>query len=148
MTEGTEVTEVTTAAVNIAASMQERVKGLLPDLMGIEFTDVTPDKVIARLPVRKDLCTIGDNLHGGAIMAFADTLGAVAAILNMPEGSRTTTIESKTNFIGGAPVGSKIIGECTPFHRGRTTMVWQTVIRNEAGKTLAVVSQTQMVIPA
>ena len=81
-------------------------------------------------------------------MAFADPIGAVATIVNLPPMTRTVTIESKTNFIGGAPVGSKIIGECTPFHRGRTTMVWQTVIRNEAGKTLAVVSQTQMVIPA
>ena len=93
--------------MNLSASMQEKVKGLLPDLLGIEFTDVTPEKTVARLTVRKDLCTIGDNLHGGAIMAFADTLGAVAAILNMPQGARTTTIESKTNFIGGAPLGSR-----------------------------------------
>jgi len=68
---------------------------------------VTPEKAVARLTVRKDLCTVGDNLHDGAIMAFADTLGAVAAILNMPQGARTTTIESKTNFIGGAPLGSR-----------------------------------------
>ena len=88
--------------------MQERVKGLLPDLLGIAFTDVTPEKVVAQIVVRKDLCTIGDNLHGGAIMAFADTLGAVAAILNMPQGSGTTTIESKTNFIGGATLGSRV----------------------------------------
>src|SRR5258706_9274478 len=96
--------------MDLTASFQERVKGLLPDLMGIELTAVTPDKVVARLTVRKDLCTIGDNLHGGAIMAFADTLGAVAAILNMPQGARTTTIESKTNFIGGAALGTRIHG--------------------------------------
>ena len=122
-------------AANIAASMQERVKGLLPDLLGIEFTDVTPDKVIARLAVRKDLCTLGDNLHGGAI-------------LNMPEGSRTTTIESKTNFIGGAPAGTKVIGEAVPVHKGRTTVVCQTTIRSEAGKLVALVTQTQLVIAA
>ncbi len=133
---------------NLAVEMQERVKGLLPDLMGIEFTDVTPDKVVARLAVRKDLCTIGDNLHGGAIMAFADTLGAVAAILNMPQGARTTTIESKTNFLGGAPVNTRITAESTPLHRGKTTQVWQTMIKNEAGKLCAVVTQTQMVLPA
>ena len=134
--------------MNLAASMQERVKGLLPDLLGIEFTDVTPDKVVARLAVRKDLCTIGDNLHGGAIMAFADTLGAVAAILNMPQGARTTTIESKTNFIGGAPVGSRVTGESVAVHKGRTTVVCQTTIRGEAGKLVALVTQTQLVIAA
>jgi uncharacterized protein (TIGR00369 family) len=132
--------------VNLAASFQEKVKGLLPDLIGIEFTDVTPDKVVAGLVVRKDLCTIGDNLHGGAIMAFADTLGAVAAILNMPQGARTTTIESKTNFIGGAPLGSRVTGESVPVHKGRTTVVCQTTIRSEAGKLVALVTQTQLVI--
>jgi 1,4-dihydroxy-2-naphthoyl-CoA hydrolase len=132
--------------MNLAASMQERVKGLLPDLLGIEFTEVTPDKVVAQLTVRKDLCTLGDNLHGGAIMAFADTLGAVAAILNMPEGSRTTTIESKTNFIGGAAVGTRVIGESLPVHKGRTTVVCQTTLRSEAGKLVALVTQTQLVI--
>jgi len=134
--------------MNLAASIQKRVKGLLPDLMGIEFTDVTPDKVVAQLMVRKDLCTIGDNLHGGAIMAFADTLGAVAAILNMPQGARTTTIESKTNFIGGASVGTRVIGESVPVHKGRTTVVCQTTIRSEAGKLVALVTQTQLVIAA
>ena len=134
--------------MDLAASMQERFRGLLPDLMGIVFTDVTPEKVIAQLAVRKDLCTIGDNLHGGAIMAFADTMGAVAAILNMPQGSRTTTIESKTNFIGGAALGARVIGESVPVHKGRTTVVCQTTIRSEAGKLLALVTQTQLVIPA
>jgi len=134
--------------MNLSASMQEKVKGLLPDLMGIQFTDATPDKVVAQLVVRKDLCTIGDNLHGGAIMAFADTLGAVAAILNMPQGSRTTTIESKTNFIGGAPLGSRVTGESVPVHKGRTTVVCQTTIRSEAGKLVALVTQTQLVIAA
>ena len=132
--------------MNLSGIMQDKVKGLLPDLMGIEFTDVTPDKVVACLAVRKDLCTVGDNLHGGAIMAFADTLGAVAAILNMPEGSRTTTIESKTNFIGGAPAGTRVVGESVPVHKGRTTVVCQTTIRAEAGKLVALVTQTQLVI--
>jgi len=128
--------------------MQERFKGLLPDLMGQELLEASPEKVVATLLVRKDLCTVGDNLHGGAIMAFADTLGAIAAILNMPQGARTTTIESKTNFIGGAPLGAKVTGESTPLHRGRTTQVWQTRITSEAGKLVAIVTQTQMVIPA
>ena len=134
--------------MNLSAAMQERVKGLLPDLLGIEFIDVTPDKVVARLTVRKDLCTIGDNLHGGAIMAYADTLGAVAAILNMPQGASTTTIESKTNFIGGAPLGSRVMAESVPVHKGRTTVVCQTTLRSEAGKLVALVTQTQLVIAA
>jgi len=134
--------------MNLAASMQERVKGLLPELMGIEFTDVTPDKVVALLAVRKDLCTLGDKLHGGAIMAFAETLGAMAAILNMPQGARTTTIESKTNFIGGAPLGTRVTGESVALHKGRTTVVCQTTIRSEAGKLVALVTQTQLVISA
>ena len=134
--------------MNLATSFQERFKDLLPDLLGIEFTVVTPDKVVAQLIVRKDLCTIGDNLHGGAIMAFADTLGAVAAILNMPEGARTTTIESKTNFIRGAQVGTRVVGESVPLHKGRTTVVCQTTIRSEAGKLVALVTQTQLVMPA
>ena len=133
--------------MNLAASMQERFKGTLPEFMGMEFTEATPDKVTAAMMVRKDLCTIGDNLHGGAIMAFADTLGAAAAIMNMPQGARTTTIESKTNFIGGAPLGTRVIGESVPVHKGRTTVVCQTTIRSEAGKLVALVTQTQLVLP-
>jgi 1,4-dihydroxy-2-naphthoyl-CoA hydrolase len=134
--------------MSLAASIQERWTGLLPDLMGIEFTDVAPEKVVAQITVRKDLCTVGDNLHGGAVMAFADTLGAVAAILNMPQGSRTTTIESKTNFLGGAPIGTRVSGESVPVHKGRTTIVCQTTLRTDAGKLVALVTQTQLVIPA
>ena len=129
-----------------AASMQERFKGLFPELLGMEFAEATPDKVIATMTVRKDLCTIGGNLHGGAIMAFADTLGAAAAILNMPQGARTTTIESKTNFIGAAPLGTRVTGESVPVHKGRTTVVCQTTIRSESGKLVALVTQTQLVI--
>jgi uncharacterized protein (TIGR00369 family) len=134
--------------MNLAASIQERWKGLLPDLMGIEFSEVTSDRVVAHIMVRKDLCTVGDNLHGGAVMAFADTLGAVAAILNMPQGARTTTIESKTNFVGGASVGTRVTGESVPVHKGRTTIVCQTTLRSEAGKLVALVTQTQLVIRA
>ena len=126
--------------------MQVRFKGLLPELMGIELQEASADKVIATMTVRKDLCTLGDSLHGGAIMAFADTLGAIAAILNMPANSRTTTIESKTNFIGGAPLGTRITGDSVPVHRGRTTVVCQTTVRGETGKLVALVTQTQLVI--
>ena len=117
---------------------------LFHSLMGMRVTEISGERAVAELTVRPELCTDGNIPHGGAYMAFADTIGAVATVVNLTSNTRTVTIESKTNFIGGAPVGSKVMGKCTPF---RTTMVWQTVIRNEAGKTLAVVSQTQMVIP-
>ncbi|HTQ77677.1 MAG TPA: PaaI family thioesterase [Burkholderiales bacterium] len=134
--------------MDLTAAMREQFRGRLPDLLGMELVEAAPDKVVARLEVRRDLCTVGDNLHGGAIMAFADTLGAVAAILNMPQGARTTTIESKTNFIGGAALGTRIVGESVPVHKGRTTVVCQTTIRSEAGKLVALVTQTQLVIAA
>ena len=81
-------------------------------------------------------------------MSLADTLGAIGTVLNLPKGAITTTIESKTNFLGAAPLGARVIGESTPVHRGRTTMVWQTRISLESGKLIALVTQTQMVLPA
>jgi 1,4-dihydroxy-2-naphthoyl-CoA hydrolase len=134
--------------MNAATQVQERFKGLLPDHLGIEMTEATAERIVAQLAVRQEVCTVGNSLHGGAIMAFADTLGAVGTIMNFSAGHRTTTIESKTNFISGAPLGSKVTGESTPLHRGRTTQVWQTRITSEAGKLVAIVTQTQMVIPA
>ncbi len=115
-------------------------------LLGIRFTSAAPERVTAELTVREDLCTRPAILHGGAIMAFADTLGAAATIINLPEGAGTTTIESKTNFLAPAPVGGKILGETTPVHRGRRTMVWQTRITTEAGRAVALVIQTQLVL--
>jgi uncharacterized protein (TIGR00369 family) len=134
--------------MDMLASVQQILNPLFPGLLGIRLTEVGPERVVASMEVRPELCTTGEVLHGGAIMAFADTLGAVATFANLPKGARTTTIESKTNFLGAAPAGSRVIGECTPFHRGRTTMVWQTLVRSEAGKLCAVVTQTQMVLPA
>ncbi len=131
-----------------AESIQAALAPLFPGLMGVQFSEATPDRVVATLKVRPDLCTTGDILHGGALMAFADTLGAVGTFLNLPQGARTTTIESSTKFLGAAPAGSTVTGECTAFHRGRTTMVWQTLGRSEAGKLCAVVTQTQLVLPA
>ena len=115
-------------------------------LLGIEIVSATPEKVIARMLVREELCTRPAVLHGGAAMAFADNLGAIATILNLPEGAGTTTIESKTNFLAPAPVGSTVVGECTPIHRGKRTMVWQTRISTEQGRLVALVTQTQLVL--
>jgi uncharacterized protein (TIGR00369 family) len=124
------------------------IEPLFPGLLGVRVTQATPERIVATLQVRPELCTGGAILHGGAYMAFADTLGAIGTIVNLPEGTRTTTIESKTNFFGAAPTGSEITGESTPLHRGRTTMVWQTRIVDAKGKLLAQVVQTQMVLPA
>ncbi len=126
--------------------LRQRIRPLFPGLMGIELLAVEPQAVAARMTVRPDLCTAGDILHGGAVMAFADTLGAIGTLVNLPQGMRTTTIESGTRFLAAASVGSVVTGRATPLHRGRTTMVWQTEIRNEAGKLCAVVTQTQLVM--
>src|SRR6516162_2594467 len=115
------------------------------ELLGIEVISASPDKIVAEMKVREDLCTSPAVLHGGAVMAFADTLGALGTIANLAQGSRTATIESKTNFMRAAPVGSRIMGEATPLHRGQRTMVWQTRITTADGKLLAVVTQTQLV---
>lgn len=133
--------------MDMKAAIQDKLKGLLPDLLGIELVEVTPDKVVASLVVRANLCTVGGVLHGGAIMAFADTLGALGTVASMPQGSTTATIESKTNFISGAPAGSVVTGEATPIHKGRTTQVWQTRISGAEGKLVALVTQTQIVKP-
>jgi|SRR5579862_1699362 len=114
--------------------------------LGIEMVSATRDKVTARLLVRQELCTQPAVLHGGAAMALADNLGGVATILNLPEGAGTTTIESKTNFLAPAPVGTTVIAECTPIHRGKRTMVWQTRISTEQGRLVALVTQTQLVL--
>ena len=116
------------------------------ELMGIEIAERSKERVVGRMLVREDLCTSGSILHGGAYMAFADTLGAIGAVMNLGEGQWTTTLESKTNFFRGAPAGSTITGTSTPLHLGRRSSVWQTRIENEAGKLMALVTQTQMVL--
>ena len=116
------------------------------ELLGIEFVSAGPERVTAELTVRENLCTRPAILHGGAIMAFADTLGAAGTVLNLPEGSGTTTIESKTNFIAAAPLGARVTGEAVPLHRGRRTMIWQTRLTLPDGRLVAVVTQTQLVL--
>ncbi|MDZ4278378.1 MAG: PaaI family thioesterase [Dehalococcoidia bacterium] len=125
-------------------ALQERTRGLFPELLGVTFLEAAPDRVRAELKVRGDLCTVPGVMHGGAIMALADTLGGFATGLNLPPGAATTTIESKTNFIAAAPTGATVSAECTPLHRGKRTMVWQTRVSIDE-KLIAVVTQTQMV---
>lgn len=127
-------------------ALQSLLQPLFPGLMGVRLVEAGPERVLATMEVRPELCTAGGILHGGAHMAFADTLGAVGTVLNLPAGKRTTTTDSSTKFIGGARVGTTVTGESVALHRGRTTMVWQTSIRNADGKLCSVVTQTQLVL--
>jgi len=129
-------------------SIQHLLEPLFAGLMGVRVLELAPDRVVAELAVRPDLCTTGGILHGGAIMAFADTLGAVGTVVNLPEGKRTAATDSSTKFIGPAKVHTTVVAECVALHRGRTTMVWQTSIRSADGRLGAVVTQTQLVLGA
>lgn len=127
-------------------AMQQRLAPLFPGLMGVRLTALAPERVTAEMRVRPELCTAGGILHGGAYMAFADTLGAVGTVINMAPGKRTTTTDSSTKFISGAKVDTTVTADCVALHRGRTTMVWQTSIHSAEGKLCAVVTQTQLVL--
>lgn len=127
-------------------TLQQIIGPLFPGLMGVRLVEVSQERVVAELTVRPDLCTAGGIPHGGAFMAFADTLGAVGTVMNLPRGKRTTTTDSSTKFIAGAPAGTTVVGECVALHRGRSTQVWQTTIRSQEGKLCAVVTQTQLVL--
>lgn len=123
-----------------------RMRGLLPELLGMRLISVEPDLLVGELEVRRELCTMPGLMHGGAVMAFADTLGALATMANLDDESGTTTIESKTNFFRGGREGTTVRGETRPLHRGRRTQVWQTTIRDAEGRLVAQVTQTQMVL--
>ena len=119
----------------------------LAKTLGVTIEKASATAVSGQMPVRADICTAGNIVHGGAIMAFADCLGAVGAFLTLPEGAKgTTTIESKTNFLGAGPEGSVLVGEATPVRIGKRVSVWQTRITTEAGDDVALVTQTQMVL--
>jgi 1,4-dihydroxy-2-naphthoyl-CoA hydrolase len=116
-------------------------------LKGVAFTEAGKDRVVARMLVRPDLCTLGQTIHGGANRIRERHDGAAATVINLPDEAKgTTTLESKTNFIGGAREGTTVIATATPVHRGRRTQVWQTRLETEEGKLVAVVTQTQMVL--
>jgi uncharacterized protein (TIGR00369 family) len=129
--------------------MSEHIRKHIPfaGTLGIEVVSAEKERIEARLLVRPELCNPIHVLHGGAIMSLADTLGAMGASMNLPEGAAgTTTLESKTNFIGPAREGETVVAVATPLHIGRRTSIWQTRIATEAGKTVALVTQTQMVL--
>lgn len=118
----------------------------LPKTLGVRITHAEPDEIRGEVDVTEDICTIGSIMHGGAYMAFADNLGAMATVVNLPEGCTTTTVESKTNFLGAIPAGQTAYAVTTPVHKGRTTQVWRTDISRADGKLCATVTQTQLVM--
>ena len=128
-----------------STAVNESLDGTLAALLGIRFVETSPDRVVAELLIRDDLRTVGGALHGGALMALTDTVGAAATILNLPPGAGTTTLESKTNFFAAGRAGL-VRAEATPLHRGKRTMVWQTRVTDGAGRLLAQTIQTQMVL--
>ncbi len=134
--------------MTLAESLQKFHEGMFGGLLGIRFVDASPERIVAEMMVRDDMCTTPGVLHGGAIMAFADSIGATGTAVNLPPGAGTTTLESKTNFFAAGRVGETVRGESLPLHRGRRTMVWQTRVTNADGKLLALVTQTQMVLEA
>ena len=113
--------------------------------VGIELVETEKTRVVGRIRLGPQHSNGRDRVHGGAIMTLADTLGAVATVLNLPPDTVTTTLESKTNFLA-AGRGDYLIGEATPLHVGRRTMVWQTRIATAEGRAVALVIQTQMVL--
>lgn len=126
-------------------ALEEKHRGTLAGLLGIRLVQASKDRVVAELTIRDELRTVGGALHGGTIMAFADTVGAAATMLNLPPGAGTTTIESKTNFFAAGREGA-VRAEAVPLHRGKRIMVWQTRITDESGRLLAQTIQTQMVL--
>ena len=116
-------------------------------LVGVEITSATPEAIEGYLDVRDDLCTTGGIIHGGAVMAFADAMGAVGAFVALPEGAKgTTTIESKTNFLGAAKIGERVTAVAKPLSIGRRISVWQTTMTRPDGNPVAVVTQPQLVL--
>ena len=128
-----------------APAMTEALRGTLGELLGIRCVETSKDRVVAELTIRDELRTVGGALHGGTLMAFADTVGAAATIVNLPAGAGTTTLESKTNFFAAGRAGV-VRAESTPLHRGKRTMVWQTRVTDDGGRLLSLTIQTQMVL--
>lgn len=114
--------------------------------LGIRLKKLSRRRIDAEMAVKEDHINRSGRINGGALMAFADVLGALGTLANLPDGYRTTTLESKTNFFSGGD-GAKLLATTLPLHIGRTTMVWQTTVKNLDGTKVAIVTQTQIVIP-
>ena len=136
---------MTTALID---GLHRRQNGMFGGMLGVRFVEAAPERLVAELLVRDEMCTVPGIMHGGAIMAFADEMGGTATGLNLPKGAGTTTIESKTNFFAPGRVGDTVRAECVALHRGKRTMVWQTRVTSSEGRLLALVTQTQIVLEA
>lgn len=113
--------------------------------LGIRFIETEEDRIVAELEIRPELLTVGGALHGGTLMAFADTIGAAGTVINLGPGQHTATLESKTNFFAAAFKGV-VRAESTPLHKGKRTHVWQTRVTDDAGKLLSLTIQTQVIL--
>ncbi|PKN35295.1 MAG: phenylacetic acid degradation protein [Deltaproteobacteria bacterium HGW-Deltaproteobacteria-19] len=134
--------------MKLEEQIDQALATLLPGHLGIRIEKASPEEVVGSLIVEERLCTYGGILHGGSVMALADTLGGVGAFLNLPPDRRTSTVESKTNFVRAAKIGTKVTATSRLMNKGRTLTLWQTEVRDAEGNLLALVSQTQMVVPA
>jgi 1,4-dihydroxy-2-naphthoyl-CoA hydrolase len=132
---------------NLSIESNPVLRGGMPQALGIRVTSLTRRKVVGEMRISSMHCNLNGRVNGGAIMAFADALGAVGAVANRPQGYRGGTIESKTNFFA-AGQGPVLKAVSVPLHVGRTTSVWQTTISNSDGKMVAIVTQTQISVPA
>lgn len=132
--------------MTLIETLQSRGEGLFGGMLGVRYIEAAPERLLAELTVRDEMCTVPGIMHGGVIMAFADELGGTATGLNLPAGAGTTTIESKTNFFSPGRVGDTVRGECVALHRGKRTMVWQTRVTAPDGRLMALVTQTQIVL--
>ena len=128
-----------------AADLNARMTGTLATTLGLVVVEASPERVVGEFTVKPELTTLGGTVHGGTLMAVADTVGAMGAVLNLPEGAGTTTLESKTNFLA-AGNGTVLRAEATPLHKGRSTMVWQTRVTDDTGRLVSLTTQTQMVL--
>ena len=128
-----------------AAALNQMLEGTLSERLGLRIVEASPDRVVAELEIRDDHRTFGGALHGGTLMAIADTVGAAATAINLPAGAGTATLESKTNFFAAGRAG-KVRAVATPLHKGRRTQVWQTRVADDSERLLSLTIQTQMVL--
>jgi uncharacterized protein (TIGR00369 family) len=122
------------------------LRGGMAKSLGLRLTELKPNMLTARMALLPRHLNYNGRVNGGVIMAFADLVGAIGSAMHRPAGWRGGTLESKTNFFASG-FGAHIACVCIPLHIGRTTSVWQTTVQNDEGRTIAIVTQTQMALP-
>jgi uncharacterized protein (TIGR00369 family) len=141
-----------TAALETHTDLLARLNGDVPGtfaaILGLRFVEADLDHVVAEMRAATNHISRKNVVHGGVLMAIADTVGGFSTRINLLPGQGTTTIESKTNFLRAATPGATLRARADALHKGRTTMVWQTIIRDDNGRAISITTQTQMVIKA